>query len=457
MITGLRIQNFKSWKDTGQLRLGALTGIFGTNSSGKTALLQMLLLQKQTVESYDRLQVLNTGDQKTYVDVGTFYDFIHRHQIPNELCFSIDWQFPVPTGLILYFPTRKVAERFSIEETPGVHFDNVVAGNNKEVVLKEFNYSFTANGTEYAFGMQRKARITSKDRLRYNVFSTGYKLSPDDDFKRMLSDRFTNDEQILWQPVKNYGFPDYVNLLFRDPTHFLEELAALFETVFRNIYYLGPLREYPHNYYSWSGERTQDVGQRGERAIPALLAAGTPTQTAVANWLKKLGLIHSFKLQPLDKNRKSYEVKVQIQPDGPEVLLTSVGFGISQILPVLALCYCVPEGATVLLEQSEIHLHPAVQAGLADVFIEVIQQRKLQIILESYSEHLLRRLQRRVAEKQLSSEQAALYFCYSNHEGVSEMTALEMDQAGNISNWPDNFFGDELGDLIAMTLAEVGV
>jgi predicted ATPase len=108
------------------------------------------------------------------------------------------------------------------------------------------------------------------------------------------------------------------------------------------------------------------------------------------------------------------------------VLIADVGFGVSQVLPVLVLCYYVPEGSILLLEQPEIHLHPAVQAGLADVFAEVVKERRVQIILESHSEHLLRRLQRRVAEEQLPSDQVALYFT-AIENGASRLERLQLD------------------------------
>jgi len=103
-----------------------------------------------------------------------------------------------------------------------------------------------------------------------------------------------------------------------------------------------------------------------------------------------------------------------------------------------------------LLEQPEIHLHPSVQADLADVFIEVAKTRNLQIILESHSEHLLRRLQRLIAEEQMASDQVALYFCEMK-DGASSLTTLQLDEYGNINNWPKDFFGDEMGDLVALT------
>jgi len=131
-----------------------------------------------------------------------------------------------------------------------------------------------------------------------------------------------------------------------------------------------------------------------------------------------------------------------------------MGIGVSQVLPVLVLCYYVPEGSTIILEQPELHLHPSVQAGLADVFIDVIKHRNVQILLESHSEHLLRRLQRRVAEEAFSPEDAALYFCEVD-DGESKLTALEIDMFGNIRNWPDDFFGDLAGDVVASFDAEL--
>jgi predicted ATPase len=104
------------------------------------------------------------------------------------------------------------------------------------------------------------------------------------------------------------------------------------------------------------------------------------------------------------------------------------------------------------MEQPEIHLHPTVQAGLADVFIDAIKTRKIQIILESHSEHLLRRLQRRIAEEQLSADSASLYFC-NMRNGSSQLEHLELDIFGNITNWPDGFFGDEFTEIASMTRA----
>lgn len=109
MLDTLRFQNFKSWRDTGEIRLAPITGFFGTNSSGKSSILQFLLMLKQTVESNDQQQVLNLGSDRTYVDLGTSYDILHQQITyqPTTLEFEIGWHLsktdPNPT-----LPTRAV-------------------------------------------------------------------------------------------------------------------------------------------------------------------------------------------------------------------------------------------------------------------------------------------------------------------------------------------------------------
>ena len=133
-------------------------------------------------------------------------------------------------------------------------------------------------------------------------------------------------------------------------------------------------------------------------------------------------------------------------------MLTDVGFGVSQVLPVLVLLYYVPERSIVLMEQPEIHLYPSVQSGLADVMISVARRRSIQIVVESHSEHLLRRLQRRAAEGKDLWSDIKLYFV-SNDAGVATLNDLALNEFGEIENWPNHFFGDEMGEIAAISEA----
>ncbi|MGI4883604.1 MAG: DUF3696 domain-containing protein [Janthinobacterium lividum] len=445
MLENLRIQNFKSWQDTGDIRFGSLTGFFGTNSSGKSSILQFLLMLKQTVESSDRSRVLNLGDDKTYVDLGTMYDIIFNHEEPGNLLFSFAWSDNND------FDEENLIRLSNLKLFPYQFFSFVEIKNNK-ISLKSFSY--TTLNRKFQFDIANDA-LADEAHYEFSI-------------KNLVSERSEAIGETFRNPANFFGIPNSVYINYPRVEDELQGIEESFYHLFDQIYYLGPLREYPRRLYSWAGDKPQGVGDRGEDVIAALLASRQQgpsiiisnnqskrtVEEHVAHWLIELGLIYSFVVQPIAPNRKEYEVRIQRTSESASVFLTDVGFGVSQILPVLVLLFYVPEGSTVILEQPEIHLHPAVQAGLADVFIDAIKRRRIQIILESHSEHLLQRLQRRMAEEIIEPEAVKLYFT-SIKEGRSELTTLDLDEYGNIHNWPEGFFGDAFGEAAAKMKAEM--
>ena len=177
-----------------------------------------------------------------------------------------------------------------------------------------------------------------------------------------------------------------------------------------------------------------------------------PFQEIIAHWLRDLGLIGEFRLEEIAKGTNLYRALVTTSSTSKPVTLADVGFGVSQVLPALVLLYYVPKGSMVLMEQPEIHLHPAVQSGLADVMIEVSAARNVQIVVESHSEHLMRRLQRRVAERKAYPRDVKLYFV-SSQQDQAHVSDLRLNTWGEIENWPDKFFGDEMGEIAAIVEA----
>ena len=244
-----------------------------------------------------------------------------------------------------------------------------------------------------------------------------------------------------------------------------DELALLheaFEDQFARLHHLGPYRIPPQHTYGWGGDHPKNVGQHGEHTIPILLSGRIKLRSIEQDILKRLQelkLIHSYNIRSISEQGGIYEILVTQYDGGTAVPLTDVGFGVSQVLPVLTACYYAPEGSTLILDQPEAHLHPKAQSELADVLIDVVTNRGIQIILESHSEHLLLRLMRRIAEYEvcdegISADQTAFYFCEING-GNSKAEQLKVDEYGNISNWPKDFFGDEMGDLAAKARAEM--
>lgn len=446
MLTSLRLQNFKSWKDSGEIRLAPITCFFGSNSSGKTSLIQSLLLLKQTAESSDRKAVLQFGGPGSLVNLGDFMSVIHQHHLNNTLTLKIGWN--ANDEIELRNPLEREAA-FASGRKMG--FQSQISAENGQ-------------------GKSLRLRVTS---MKYEIGEAGFRLDRRDSKKdeyNLTADVPGSTFQLVrtqgraWPlagPSKCYGFPDQVRAYYQN-AGFLSDLELQFEEMLQRIYYLGPLRAYPERSYSWAGGQPADMGRAGEQAIDAILSSRdrgdrispgprkkkVTLEAYVAKWMKDVGLISSFEVMPVSEDSQIFQVKVRKTPESPEALITDVGFGVSQILPVIVLCFYVPEGSTVILEQPEIHLHPSVQAGLADILIDAYKRRQVQVIVESHSEHFLRRLQRRIAEENLSSNDAALYFC-AYESGASKMVPLDVDLFGHIGNWPRDFFGDQFGELSA--------
>ena len=444
MLTTLGMENFKAWRSIEKMRLGLITGIFGANSSGKSSLLQFLLMLKQTAAASDRSLVLNLGDSRALVNLGPFRGLVTDHAQGARLGIRLNWTTPAP--VVVKDPES--ADRILFQEDQLAFGASVGTNGGDKLVVESMRYGLGAVG----FSMRRKD-------------SGEYLLEPEN-----TSFKFLRKQGRRWPlpaPAKFYGFPDEVRA-YHENAAFLSELELELEKLLGSVYYLGPLRVHPLREYPWAGGDPADMGPRGENAIPAILAARDrgvrisrgrgikqlSLEEYVAFWLKRLGLIHSFRVEEIKPGTNLYRVHVKHSPRSTEVLITDVGFGVSQILPVLVLCYYVPTGSVILLEQPEIHLHPSVQAELADVFIDAALNRRVQLVIESHSEHLLRRLQRRLAEELggLSEDDIALYFCSSTESG-SAITPLDLDMYGEIRNWPQGFFGDELADIAAQSRA----
>jgi len=454
MITRFGFKNFKAWENFGPVRFAPLTVLFGSNSSGKSSVAQFLLMLKQTAESPDRKMVFNIGSAKTAVDLGSFQEMVFEHDETRKIAVDMHWSLP---------KLLKLEDSYAQKEYTGksVRFEAEVGleatGSGSTLALERMNYTF---GDLDAHGFSAGMKRSDAPRTPFALIQEKY------DFVRNQGRKWP-----ITGPVKCYGFPDEV-VNYHQNADVVRSLNLAFEQLFQNMFYLGPLRERFLRQYSWTGEVPEHVGWKGEMAIPAILAAkgrrinygrGSKFKAfaeVVAFWLQQLGLIESFEVNPVAPRRREYEVQVKTPGARKLVNITDVGFGISQFLPVLVQCYYAPPDSVILIEQPEIHLHPSAQAWLADLFIDVIRSwergraKNVQLIIESHSEHFLRRLQRRIAEQSFARDEVAAYFFKPGQNGAS-LEELDVDIFGNIRNWPEKFFGDTMEDAVAMTDAQM--
>lgn len=443
MIAEVHVENFKTWKKL-DVNFSQVTALFGVNSSGKSSITQFLLLLKQTKETTDRALAFDFNGQ--YVTLGEFKDVVFSH----DLKLPVQWYVTVVS-----------AEDILLQDASTTRVRSLVRSQSFEVEgrVRASTYGAQANMLSYRIGTYEfSLRPKREDATAFDLKASGGTF------------KFVRTPGRAWQlpgPIKSYAFPDQARTYFQNAA-FLADLERVFERQLDSLYYLGPLREFPKRDYTWARTRPIDVGVRGEKVIDAILAATVAGekrnlywkarlksfQEIIAHWLKEMGLIHDFSVKEIAKGSNFYQVSVRSRPGGPPVALTDVGFGVSQVLPVIVLLYYVPEGSTVVLEQPEIHLHPSAQSVLADLIINVSEHRDLQVVIETHSEHLLLRLQRRVAEEKFDSEKIALYYVEAE-AAESQLVPIKIDSLGQLSQWPKNFMGDAFGEALAAEKARL--
>lgn len=205
MLRDLTLRNFKSWRRFKDLRFAPITGIFGPNSSGKSSILQYLLLLKQTAQSTARTRPLDLGgDDASLVSLGSFRDVLFAHDTDGELAWTLYWR--LPQRIRVTDPENPKRDLFSGDE---LALQAVVRETDHQMYVSQFGYRFG----DHRFGM---TRVSSGE---YDLVAEGSDFA----FRRNPGRPWP-----LPDPVKCYGFPDQVRAYFKN-AGFLAKFEFAFE------------------------------------------------------------------------------------------------------------------------------------------------------------------------------------------------------------------------------------
>jgi len=197
----------------------------------------------------------------------------------------------------------------------------------------------------------------------------------------------------------------------------------------------------------YSGESPSSVGIRGERAIDIMTMdylkqkGGTRKHIFenVSDFFKKSGISDYLGMNKLSD--RHFEVVLSKSNSNSEESIADVGYGCSQILPILVAGYNLNPGQILIVEEPEIHLHPKAQAELGSFFYD-LAEKQIQTIIETHSEHLLLRLQAIVADPncKLTPDDLRIYYVYMEN-GERKIKLLKLNESGYfIDDWPQGFF-----------------
>ncbi len=418
MFTRMRLTNFKAWRDTGEIALRPVTMLLGTNSSGKSSLIQSLLLLKQTVQSPDRTVHLNLGGDETndLFNFGSFEDVL-KQGTESPRHFSITFDF----------------EDTAVATLPTGRFSAVYGQTSAGAV------------TVQSLSLQSGARAFRAIRREKGAFSI-----------QVDHEQLGRGKSRHFSPERSIALPAEAIALLGVDGQLAEDLSLAIRRQLVGISYLGPIRREPERDYVWNKSSPGEIGGDGRRAVDVLLASAVKRSgerreilAGVSAWLNRMRLADRLEVRQLGRSTR---FEVVVHRDGVVANMRDVGFGVSQVLPVLVIAQFAPAGSTILLEEPEIHLHPLAQSVLAELFVEVSRERGVQFIVETHSEHLFRRMQTLIARREVTARQVAMHFVERTGADAT-LRELEVDEFGAVRNWPLNFFGDSVGEARAQAMA----
>ena len=447
MLTNIRLRNFKSFKDTGDIPIAPLTVLTGPNSSGKSAIIRAMMALRQTVESRDQnTAFVPTGE---YVDLGTFEDFVFKRDVKSPVGIDVVSKFSPtedPLRGAMPFPERdrqelsislELAELASIDRIYLTHStidlgQGWIQVDKKTLSGKKLGRSYR---TSVKYATDEVTNLATSSIAKFHVV-------PPFQITAVSSTTDRKSEQRLSPArVRKLIATHYANVV----EHFVsEELSRL--------HYIGPLRDRPRRMYLSTGETPREVGVAGELGPAVLWSASEAKQLdpkTLSEWCSRMGLALEIKLARVPGGY--FRILIVDLHTGIAVNLPDVGVGTSQLLPILIQGLIAPAGATFLLEQPEIHLHPKAQADLADFFIEVTK-RDVGVIVETHSEHLITRLQRRIAEESLDVDSVALYYVTPSADG-SKIEPVHINEYGQIPTAPEGFFEEGFEETFGLMSA----
>lgn len=423
MIKKLSLSNYRAFEEV-SLDFSKINLFFGPNNSGKSSLLSSINLISQTLQSRDsNVSILLNGNLE---ELGTFRDIVFKNNVKRTIKIGIGVEIEIGRP----YRTKEIVKEgyFQIEfKYRPIRRDIVLDSTESQMPI----------GTTRLI-----TKSTSPGRYKFSFF---------DAKGEDISDKITRVKRKLSHFIPIFGFtgkfPEKQFQLIRDIFEFNFSWAEWIE---EGLEYIGPFRESPERTYLFSGETPDSVGIRGEKAIDMLvmdyLTKGKEKRNIndnVSKWLNQCDISSNIEVNPLTD--RHYEIKLTNSRTSESENLADVGFGCSQILPILIAGFNLEKGQILIVEQPEIHLHPKAQAELGSFFLD-LSKRNIQTFIETHSEHLLLRIQSHVATGDLNPEDVKVYYVFANKEtDRKEVKEIKLNKNGTfLTEWPEGFFPERL-------------
>lgn len=442
------------------MRLKPITLLAGPNSSGKSSILSAIGMVLQSTSADFPLSATLNGP---YARLGEFRNVVKGHSERNS--FSVSITVSVDSELI---------------ELEGVYRSNSETGG---VSAKRVVWRDDGDSVEIFWNQRRQAYFLSYEKKKSNREPFDIVFG---DTLHFLHDRSKGGNlrtiESIWRDASNES-----NLSVKQITAFLnsqinelekgsvriegakindavvntenllpvrsarERINRKFRSFLRRVSFVGPVRAHPLRYYA-SNSAMLDVDPIGESVAQRLAHWRDSDKKKFAS--VKEALVELELATEIEAKRslgEFYQLSVRPQVSGSAETIADVGFGVSQILPVIVNDVALGDAGVLAVNQPEVHLHPSSQALLGNYFASRCKSR--QYIIETHSEYLITRLRILVAKGVIDSDDVAIF--YVGGESSSDdplISEVKIDDRGMLVDAPDDFFRTYVADTYELAM-----
>lgn len=518
-MKSIGLRNVKAFVDTGDIEIAPITIFVGRNSCGKSSFIRFPKVLAQTFASGFDMPIYLNGTQADSIDYGTFQEVLHNGSGEG---FSVSLTYPVSLKKIEDYKFRhsSIARKYDADNEYNDEVQIIITysmplndhpGLGKKVYATKIelyiNHNFFSCFTkiketkEYAF-KQRKTidngRLIDVDfefRIKSNMiqnFMPAFDVS--DSFPAICKAYLGECEKEARELYTSFIIPSARKKLFNS-LHIEDEMiddatdrevneaqkkvidafdafqvsSSVFTHIyecmryeFENLRYIGPFRSAPKRFYRVDEIEHGDVGVNGDYTSSLLINTDASFVKEVSKWLAD-AMDYGIKVSEVGNGTGLYQITVVDKKTNKESNLMDVGYGISQVLPIVTQMKKAQQKTTersthnricaypeiFIIEQPELHLHPAAQSELASLFANTVTGGKAdknrRLFIETHSEHLIRSLQYLIAipDSPLTRDMVKFYYIDKTEENGSIIKEMKTNEYGQfLEPWPTGFFDE---------------
>ncbi|BDA75412.1 hypothetical protein CAL7716_095780 [Calothrix sp. PCC 7716] len=331
----------------------------------------------------------------------------------------------------------------------GGEFDNLFFENNPGGIPLIFKIVFE-NNVEIEVGLLKK-----NDGYGLDVFQWKYK-DDTQEFKLELNDDNVYVDAVS-EKIYECDFKGFIPIKFIEKNT-IKNLSSKFKINKMDVDYIGPFRILPERYFYLTGQtQFRDTGVTGENAYAMLgiskLKKDDELCKNVGKWYKEN--FGGWELKVDDREKKPL-IQILLSKNDTDVNIVDVGQGMNQALPLVVRANITDRpDSMIILEQPELHLHPAAHGDLAELFAKSAKKNSQTFIIETHSENMLLRLRKLVVENDFgfTKDDIVIYWIEEAEFKGQELMEITIDEDGVLSDWRDGVFDEGLKEILEMQKA----